>query len=198
MNRLNPPLFLWVASIASVAGMLWAAAHGARAGLVLASLGFAATAVLAASRLSAALLRTERPGNGHVSAIREISRITALVYAWGGVSLIALYRFTPLHWQHGWQYGSAMLLIATGLIAYIAASGRSPPGDIALSRTIQLTIAHGLAALVAMIWLAGSGKLATVKGDWAANAIFMSGGLAIACISYMAVRNHRELRRLSA
>ncbi len=46
---------------------------------------------------------------------------------------------------------------------------------------------QGFAAGTGISWLIGSGKLATVKGDWAANDVFLAGGVAILCLSAMAI-----------
>lgn len=189
MKQTQFPLALWLTFALSIAVMLWAADVDQRLVLVLAALAFTGLAAAAAY-----MTASNDVGSAAASSARgmsEISRLTGLVYAWGGVALISLYRFTSLHWQHGWQYGSAMLLIAAGLFGYVAASKRTassgarPAG---LQRIALLAAAHGLAALAALLWLIFSGKLATPKGDWAANAIFMTGGFTIVWFSYLAVR----------
>jgi hypothetical protein len=132
------------------------------------------------------------------AAIRQTSIVTAALYAWGGAAMTLVYRFSGLHWQHGWQYGLAMLLIATGLAGYVHLLGdvrSSLNSDRAIDRVAKLAALQGIAVTFALAWLAGSGKLATTKGDWAANIIFVTGGLAIAMVSAVVTRTHHSLTR---
>lgn len=200
MRRMVPSLPLWIACVVSLAAMVGAAQHGMKWGVGAAAFGFAIAAAASAHRLGtfhrarAAASGAQAPQALH--ALAAISRITTLVYAWGGVALLTLYRFTPVTWQHGWQYGSAMLLIAAGLAAYLYLLGQP---DTALAaapavrRAADLAALQGLAIAGALLWLAASGKIASPKGDWAANAIFFSGGLAVAWISAVVVATHRRI-----
>lgn len=198
MNRPNPLSALWLAFAASLAAMLWAADSGQRWVLTVAAAMFALVAAHGAYRVVTGSADEGSAGlSESVLRLRELSRITAAVYAWGGTALISIYRFTPLHWQHGWQYGSAMLLIATGLAAYAKALSR--PGSAlaapsSVKRLILLSGLQGVATLMALSWLVFSGKLASPKGDWAANAIFTCGALAIVWLSYVAVRLPRPIQ----
>lgn len=196
MVRPNPPLSLLLAVPLSLATMLWSAQHDHRAGLATAALAFAALASWESFRIARAHRRnpTPRAATAASHAFSDISRITATVYGWGGLSLIALYRFTPLHWQHGWQYGSAMLLVALGLVIYIVRERRAPQSEAGARGMAALAAVHGLAAAGALGWLVFSGKLATTRGDWAANAIFVAGGVTITVISLLAILTHLDLR----
>lgn len=199
MSRSNPPLVLWAAVAASVSVVILAARLEQRLLVLFACKAFMLAAVFAAygmSKRSTSATPSE-PAHVRLTALVDSTSLAALVYAWGGLSMLGVYRLTPLHWQHGWQYGSAMLLIAAALTAFAywisltqhdAASGT-------LHRMIALALLHGLSALGALAWLVLSGKLATPKADWAANNIFVAGGLAVAAISFLAVRTDTALRK---
>jgi hypothetical protein len=49
-----------------------------------------------------------------------------------------------------------------------------------------MTLLHAAAAAGGLVYLIGTGKLETLKGDWAANNVFLMGGLAILTISLIA------------
>ncbi len=120
------------------------------------------------------------------------AQLLALGYAWGGLSLLAIYLLTTLRWQHGWQYGSGMLLIAA--LIHLAAPGFGARWSASFSRALTIvTLAHGWAATVGLAWLVGSGKIWSLKGDWAANIVFASGALIIVGVSAMALRTSRIL-----
>jgi hypothetical protein len=122
--------------------------------------------------------------------------LLALGYLWGGLSLLAVYLLTPVQWQHGWQYGGGMVLLG-GIIYAISrtlsamAPARFTPG---LARILTwLTLLHGWAATGAVGWLIGSGKVWSLRGDWAANVIFVTGALVIGVISIFSLRTQRIL-----
>lgn len=197
MSRSNPPLLLWAAVAASIAVMVLAARLEQRSTVLIACAAFALGVIFAAYHISRSFTAGS-PALARWTALADGTRLTALVYAWGGLAMLALYRLTPLHWQHGWQYGSGMLLIAAALAAYslrIARMGLQGTSDKTAGRIVALGVLHGLAALAALAWLVLSGKLATHKADWAANDIFMTGGLAVVAISYFAARTDRALRK---
>lgn len=201
MRSLSPTLLTIAAG--SIAVMLWAAANTDIRIMAAAAAAFILAAIARAARLNASLRRVAATSNpserrSAAEAIRKTSYITALVYAWGGAAMLLVYRFSGLYWQHGWQYGLAMIVIAAGLAGYIAMLGneRSPlNSDAALDRAVQLAVLQGVAAAAAMVWLTTSGKLTTGKADWAANIVFMSGGLAISVISAIVARTHSKLTR---
>lgn len=120
------------------------------------------------------------------------ARLLALVYAWGGISLLTVYLFTSLRWQHGWQYGCGMLGIASLLygIARVLAARWTP--DMERGLTI-LSLVHGWAATGGLAWIILTGKIWSIKGDWAANVVFAAGGIALVGLSAMALRTSRLL-----
>ena len=54
---------------------------------------------------------------------------------------------------------------------------------------------HGGAAIVGLGFLLGSGKMLSRKTDWAANHVFLAGGLAIIGLSALAVLTHFRLEQ---
>lgn len=122
------------------------------------------------------------------------AQLLALGYGWGGASLLAVYLLTPVRWQHGWQYGCGMVLIAA-VIAWggqrLAANWR--PG---LARVmIGVSFVHGWAATAGLFWLISTGKMLSIKGDWAANVVFVAGALIIGFVSSIAIRTTRLLEQ---
>jgi len=144
-----------------------------------------------------ALLGPGAKGLSRARLLQASGWFIAVVYAWGGLTLNFVYRYGGLHWQHGWQYGLAMLLIAASIAFIVAfmqdkAERGAAPG--AEPRLLRLTVLHGIAAAAALLWLALSGKLNTPKEDWAANIVFVCGGLAVVGIAAMTVRAAQRAR----
>lgn len=120
------------------------------------------------------------------SAIREALRcnvwLAALVYAWGASALFAVYSLSDLTWRHAFQYASGAAVFAACIGLYGLRFGRSnnlnvPP--------LVLTAIHGVAVAGGLIYLIGTEKLTTTKGDWAANEVFLWGGFAIIALCLM-------------
>jgi hypothetical protein len=150
-------------------------------------------------------IRTNAPIWRHGSAKTGATRRTALwqttllvmlAYLWCGLAFYAVYLGTTLHWQHGWQYGSAMLLIAVAHAVYLW--HLSDPNAVvstprAIEWVVRLAACQAIAVAVGLIWLIQSGKLSSVKGDWPANQLFLAGGFAVMCLSVIAVRTNVAL-----
>src|SRR5690606_7124014 len=45
-------------------------------------------------------------------AAQRNAKLMALVWAWGAAAMAGVYTLGGLRWQHDWQYGSGMALIA--------------------------------------------------------------------------------------
>jgi hypothetical protein len=122
----------------------------------------------------------------------------ALGYAWGGLSMLAVYLLTPLRWQHGWQYGAGMVII--GALVWMVSRRMATLQARAdtFKRLMVVSFVHGGAATVALGWLIASGKFLSLKNDWAANIVFVSGALVIAGISAMGIRTARKLQEAGA
>jgi len=155
---------------------------------------FAAVVVAAGLGLNAPLWRGAPRGieaSAGAAAMRGNVGLAALVYAWGALALLAVYSLTGLEWRHGWQYGLGAALLAAGLSAYwrrLAVAG-------ALVPPAYLNALHGLAASLGLIYLVGAGKLASTRSDWAANDVFLSGGLAIVALCAIAAVTLSRLER---
>ncbi len=118
--------------------------------------------------------------------------LLALGYAWGGVSLIGVYTLSVLKWQHGWQYGAGMLLVALVLWG-LALSWRTRWSQRTAGLLQAVTLLHAAAVTAALSWLVYSGKLITFKSDWAANVVFAGGGLLLIALNIIAMRTARAL-----
>ena len=137
---------------------------------------------------------------GSAETIANASRRNARLLAWtwgaGAASMLSVYLLSGLRWQHGWQYGGGMLLIACLAFAYSLSVG--VPGSVLrrsryLNGAAALVALQGIAAIGGIMILVLSGKVTSIKGDWAANVIFVAGGLAITVLSAIAVRTHARL-----
>lgn len=189
--------WLVTALAASAAAMSLAASFDARFVALLAAFAFSAAVMAVAVPMNADAVREpDRDGRAAFHTLRRNTRLIALVYAWGAAALFAIYLLTDVKWRHGWQYGTAMAAVAALLLGYVHALGQ--PGsrwatDRALRMAGALARLHGLAAGCGLAFLVGTGKLATLKGDWAANHVFLVGGLTIVVLAFMAANTHRRL-----
>lgn len=116
------------------------------------------------------------------SAVRCNSWLAALVYAWGASALLGVYSLADIWWQHAFQYASGAILFAL-ILAYIGwRLGRDKKLAVP---SIWLTFIHGGAAAGGLVYLISSGKLETKKPDWAANEVFLWGGIAVVALCAM-------------
>ena len=112
----------------------------------------------------------------------------ALVWAWAGLSMLATYQLV-LSWHEWWQYvlaGIGVAAICLGLslmMAKDAAAGRRDDTLLAIAR--YLTIAQLAGMIVAIVGMIIDHKMPRDprEPDWAANAIFFFGAVALAVIS---------------
>jgi hypothetical protein len=129
-------------------------------------------------------------------ASRRNARLMAWTWGAGAISMLAVYLLSGLRWQHGWQYGLGMLLIAG--LGFLYAVSLGAAGSVwrqprYLNAVAMLAAAQGIAAIAGVMILVLSGKVASQRGDWAANIIFVTGGLAITVLSAIAVRTYARL-----
>ena len=124
------------------------------------------------------------------------SWIMAMAYGWGGTLLLAGYGLAAISWRHDWQYGVGMVLIGLCLVGVRCLFAQNTPPsaiddrNIAIAyRATQLQLAGAIAGLSFLVF---SGKLASQKPDWPANAVFLFGGIAIAVLSVIAINTHRR------
>jgi hypothetical protein len=199
LQRLMP--WICAALAASVAVMVTGARLG-RPELSAAAAGFFALAIVAVgwlvNRPAWQLDAARTPVDAAPVAARRNARLMAITYAWGAAAMLTAYTLTGLRWYHAWQYGLAMTLLAAILFLYAIAIGRE--GSRLRQRplllgALQLTVVQGAGALAGSLFLIVSGKVATPRPDWAANHIFLAGGLAIAALSAIAAITQGKLAR---
>jgi hypothetical protein len=132
------------------------------------------------------------------TAVRRNARMLGIIYLWGSAGLLAIYRGTSLRWQHGVQYTIGMALIGLLIFVWVRRAGRPRSrlvGPRGLTLALRAATVHALAAVGGLVFLIGSGKLASTRGDWAANQVFLAGGLAVVGVSIIAILTHLHLVR---
>ena len=190
----------WVLIVAllSVLGMIYGVSHEAVAMSYWAAAAFALFIVFVGylsnrkywRRLDGLATRYQ----SNIAAARN-ARLFGVSYLWGAVVLMAIYSLTQLHWRHGWQYALGMALLA--LISFIFAGllEREDKGSRTQVQNLAriLTIVQGVSAALGLIYLVGSGKMSSVRMDWAANHVFLFGGIAIVLLSVFSLRTDKIL-----
>ena len=197
---LRPSLFWLLVTLASALLAMYLAARS------LQKVESAVAAAVFAIVLATTALRTNAPLWGRASpaaagitqrdALSANALMIMLAFLWCGLAFYAIYLGTGIRWQHGWEYGSACMLFGGAYGYYL--TRLSKPGDdlgqsVALDRMARIAGYQAMLIGIGLVWLIGSGKLATVKGDWAANQIFLSGGFAIMCISVILIKTNAAL-----
>lgn len=189
--RSSSVVLLAIALIASI--VLFAYGMRTKSGEVCAIAAFLGLlAILAASLRANALQHADATP---FSAASTNSALISAAYAWGGLALLVGYGASEIRWQHGWQYGSGMLVIAAA-IAFLSRQmsvKRGPGAGRLLASADFANLAQAAASMAGLIFLIGSGKLASGKADWPANQIFLAGGVLIFALSLLAARTHRRL-----
>lgn len=177
---------------------LAAAAMLVAAGLGTPLLGLGAAAITAIALAWASLAVNRQVLSGMAGAevagepavrSRRNARLMAIAYAWGAVVMLGIDWIGALGWRHYSQYGLGFAAAAVMVFAYAHALGREASRLATapwLGRARALAMIQGVAALAGIAWLIASGKLWSMRGDWAANLVFVSGGLAIALLSALA------------
>jgi hypothetical protein len=185
---------LLLAFALSILIVVLAAGRGSLATLAIAAGLFGVQVVLVLLRFNIPLWRTPRATAGQDWAW-DNTMLTALVYAWGAAAMFAIYSQTLLAWRHWWQYGLGMALLGAAAVLsalYLARSNGPVERAKALRLLIALSVAQLIAVASALIYLVASGALATIKDDWAANPVFIVGGLTVAAISLVSLYTHRH------
>jgi Na+/H+-translocating membrane pyrophosphatase len=197
MDKQNLWLWLLCTAVLSTVALAIGAATLNYSLAILAGAMFTAVASYIGWRFTA--LAALEPTTAAVSAL--FARLLGVAWAWGGAAMLASYYLTDLSWQHAWQYGLGMLLIGCLLWIY---AGKRQGGSTVFSRDAMIVAARrltglqGIAALAGVAVLALSGKLEAGKQDWAANVVFVAGGLAIFALSMAALRAEQRALRSSA
>lgn len=130
------------------------------------------------------------------------ARYMGLVWAWGAVALFVTYNFI-LQWKEWWQYFLAFAVLAVlciflaNSIGRDANSGKEDKTILTIGR--YLTVAQLVGMMVTVAGLLIDGKMVRYQTprftDWAANNIFFFGALALAAISFNALRARDEVAK---
>jgi hypothetical protein len=196
------PSLPWLLTIlaAALVAMTIAAGTIRKAESATAAAIFAIVLVATAVRTNSPLWRrsaeTAAVGVTPRDALRQTTQLIMLAYLWCALAFYAIYIGTHVRWQHGWEYGSALMLIALAHVFYLCRI--ADPNDkfatpSAIARAVRLAFLQALAIACGLIWLIGSGKLSSLKGDWAANQLFLAGGFAIMCLSMIMIKSYAVL-----
>ncbi len=182
--------FLAVGLILSVTGMVHGAGRGDAQFTALCAISFISIVVAAALLINANAWRKSNASEkaaATASAVRRNARLAGLVYTWGAAAMFAVYSLSDLSWRHSWQYGLGMAIIGIGIFIFVYRLGNAQPSRLP---SLSLTILHGVAAIGGLTYLIGAGKLQTVKSDWAANEVFLWGGIGIVVLCVLSLITH--------
>lgn len=198
---LRPSLpWLLLTLSAALLAMFLAARSFQKVESAIAAAVFAIVLCATAIRTNAPVWRRSSPASERATTPREALRanllLIMLAFLWCGLAFYAVYLGTHVRWQHGWEYGSACILIG-GAYAYCVKSLGDPNGALAhpaaIDRMARIAGYQAILIGIGLVWLIGAGKLITHKGDWAANHLFLAGGFAIMCISVMLIKTNIAL-----
>ncbi|MBS0234970.1 MAG: hypothetical protein JSR99_15970 [Proteobacteria bacterium] len=198
---LRPSLsWLLLTLTAALVAMFLAARSFQKVESAIAAAVFALVLCATAIRTNAPAWRQDSAGSQRAIAARDALRanlfLIMLAFLWCGLAFYAVYLGTHVRWQHGWEYGSACILIG-GIYAYFV-KRLANPGDTlahssALDRMARMAGYQAVLIGIGLVWLIGAGKLVTHKGDWAANHLFLAGGFAIMFISVLLIKTNIAL-----
>lgn len=191
--------WLLTAVVASVAGLV----SGVHSGL--AWLSWASAMTFAAALIATSLeINTgwwqQGAGAGDPEAAQLVAlrnmRLITVAYMWGALAMLSVYRLAGIRWQHGIQYGAGMAVITFLLMGYahaLSKRGTVLASPRALVLSARIAWLHACACLGGLTFLVGSGKLLSSKGDWAANQVFLAGGIAMMVLSAIAAYTQQRL-----
>ena len=184
----------------SILIVVLAAGRGSLMTLALAAGLFGVQVVLVLLRFNIPLWRMPQAAAGADWAW-DNTMLTALVYAWGAAAMFTIYSLTLLAWRHWWQYSAVMALLGVAAVLsalYLARSNSPVERAKALRLLIAMSVAQLIAVVLALVYLVGSGALATIKDDWAANPVFIVGGLTVAAISLVSLHTYHRSNAAAA
>lgn len=196
---LRPPLpWLLATLVAALVAMYLATGALQKAEAATSAAAFAILLITSAIRTNSPLWRrgAVKIAATQREALWQTTLLIMLAYLWCALAFYAVYLGTTLHWQHGWEYGSAMLLVAVAHAVYLwrlSDPNASVSTPRAIDRAIRLAGCQAIAIAFGLIWLIQSGKLSSVKGDWAANQLFLAGGFAVMCLSVIIIKTNTAL-----
>ena len=128
------------------------------------------------------------------------ARYMGLVWAWGALVLVITYS-SVLEWKEWREFFAASVAFAGLCLFFSVLLGRSAKDGQEDSTLLKWSryLAMGQLAgmIIAMVGLLIDGKMVRYQNprytDWAANNVFFFGALALAVISYFAIRSHNRL-----
>lgn len=193
-------VLLVAAAVVSVPAMLLAARIGLPYSVAIMAASFAASAACATVLENLPYWNGSKPGGTWLQldqALIANGRLIAMAYGWSAIALQGLYLtpLTGLKWQHGWQYACAFGLLAT-LACEFSRAVRL--GDEARRQRLRrlampLAMGQGLFAASALVVLVASGKMTTVRADWAANHVFLFSALMVMVVAAVSLRTQSKL-----
>lgn len=192
LKRMLPILFL--AGALSVGIAVLAAGRRSETTLALAALLFALQVVVVLLRINVPLWRSK--GGADAGWAWDNSVLTAVSYAWGAAVMLTVYPLGGLVWRHWWQYGLGMALLSAGTLVvagYLVGMRQPHDNGHGLAMLMRMTIGLSVAVVASLIYLVTSGKLATPKDDWAANVVFIAGGVTVLAISLASLLSYRRV-----
>ncbi len=186
---ISVPLLVWATAQRAAGNITMAYVHAGIAlvsALILALLGIAATRALIAE------------GGSRSAVGASKAREMGIVWSWATLAILATYASGPASWKEWWHFlipfaavSVLCLWVARGLDRD-AARGVDDEGMLKLSR--YLAIGQLVGMVITMVGLIVDGKMARFiaprKGweDWPANHYFFFGALALAILSFHAIR----------
>ncbi len=189
-----------IAVLLSVLSMVYGVSHGSTDLPYWSALAFAIFIVALSYAINRRYWRAGQAGSDgktysiSLAAARN-ARLMGVCYVWGAVALMAIYSLTQLRWQHGWQYALGMALF--GVTGFVFASKLKREDlnqyDLVFRVARFLTIIQGIGAVLGLVYLVAMGKMSSVHDDWAANQVFLFGGIAIVLLSVFSLRSNRML-----
>ncbi len=168
-------------------------------------LHMAVAAVMALFMALAALranTKATEAGDSEASVAALNARYMGIVWSWGSLALFITY-ISVLSWKEWWQFLIAFVLAAAIsmffaiLLRREAEQDTEDPALLNLARILAIVQLAGMLAI--MVGLLIDGKMqrfvgAKVHSDWAANNVFFFGAMALALISWMAIKANRRFQ----
>jgi hypothetical protein len=193
------PAILLALVMSAFIGVL-AAGRGSGAAMALACALFVAQVCFSIMRVNAPFWQLG-PGaleeDLAVACVWNNAVLAALIYAWGATAMFAIYSLSGLTWRHWWQYGAGMSLFAAGILIYaqLLSTGRTTLHARALHILMGVTALQGIATATSFVYLVTSGKLYSLRDDWASSYIFLAGSLILMILSIVATLSYRNIGR---
>ena len=136
-------------------------------------------------------------GGAATSAIASsTARYLGLVWAWGALSVLAIYLFVlEKVWPEWWQFFIGFAFAAVASIAFSTlldrdrAAGRTDPVLSKVGRILVQVQIAGMAVGIVSLFVDHKFPRDVIHADWAGNNILFFGALAIAAISLDALRS---------